>query len=106
MVQMAWRESMVLIITFIDNFSQLGLKIGYYKFSYMMSTGSTSSPIGSPILLQEQTERLRSGVEGRMSLEKESKEGIRYEIGGHLLRTQAKFLIWLNFLNGDCKFSS
>ena len=37
-------------------FSQFGLKIGHYRFSYKIFTGSTSSyrmSIGSPVLLQK-----------------------------------------------------
>lgn len=35
-----------------------------------------------------------------------NKEGKRHGSGRHLLKTQAKYLRWLDFLNGDGNFPS
>lgn len=70
MVQMIGRVSRDLIQPFSHDFSQFWLKTSNYNFSYKMSIGSTSSPTGSPILLQEQVKSLGSGLEGGMELRK------------------------------------
>ena len=62
MILMAWRSSRGLILA--------SMMIFINSSSKQAATGCTGSPIGSPILLQEQAESLGSGLEGGMELGK------------------------------------
>ena len=68
MGHMSWEAIMGLLLDFVMFFSQFGLKTGHYRFSYKMSNGCPSSPTGSLVFLQEQTESIGGGLEGGMEL--------------------------------------
>jgi len=69
MALIAWRSSRGLILASVIIFINSG-SIDCYRTSYRKTIGCPSSPVGSPILLQEQDESLGSGLEGGMKLGK------------------------------------